>query len=402
MNKNKSQTGKKAADGIPKIILVQNHLKRLNDYRYNIVTGNIEFRCKTCKNIEILGDREVCSLVRSLALNDLDYSIGYVRNLLKSDFIEAYDPFLAYFDSLPAWDGNTDFIQQLAETVETDNNPFWLVTFKKWIVALVACILDEKIVNHTMIVFSGKQGIGKTTWVLNLVPKRLKNYVFSGTINPENKDALIYLAECILINLDELENLNKSQLGSTKALITKDRVRLRRPYGTIYESLPRRASFTGSVNNREFLSDTTGSRRFLCFETTRINYQHDIPIDGVYAQALALYRSGFKFHFDPSEIEEINQNNEKFRIISLEEERLFKFFERCEKTEATDFLSCSEILQIIFEQNKNQIHNGSLQRLGKILIAHKFIKIKKAGRQVYCLKRQGQNTSGYQAEFSDS
>jgi predicted P-loop ATPase len=44
------------------------------------------------------------------------------------------------------------------------------------------------------------------------MPKQLKEYIFSGTINPNNKDTLIHLAECMLINLDELENLNKTEM----------------------------------------------------------------------------------------------------------------------------------------------------------------------------------------------
>jgi predicted P-loop ATPase len=250
-----------------------------------------------------------------------------------------------------------------------------------------------------MIVFSGKQGIGKTTWILNLVPEELSDYVYSGTINPDNKDTLIFLSESMLINVDELENLNRRQLGSTKELITKKYVRIRRPYGTIYENLPRRASFAGSVNTKDFLSDTSGSRRFLCFEVSKIIFQHGISIDQVYSQALSLFRSGYNFWFNQTEIEEINKYNEKFRVIILEEELLFKYFEPCDRAEATDVLTSTEILQIIFENNKNQINNGSLQRLGKVLTGHKFIRAKKAGRQVYLLKRKVVDVSGYQPVF---
>ena len=361
---------KRRGKGLPKIQLVQEHLNNLNDYRYNVVTGNIEFMRKTGSVPIILNDYEVNSLVRSLALSGLDYPVGSVRNLLKSDFIAAYDPFRLYFDNLPEWDGTTDHISNLADTVETDEPEQWSVCFKKWLVAMTGSLLDEKVVNHTMLVLTGRQGIGKTTWILNLVPDQLKNYVYSGTINPDNKDAMIFLAECMLINCDELENLNRHQLGSIKELITKNQVRLRRPYGTLFENLVRRASFAGSVNNREFLNDTSGNRRFLCFEVTGIDYRHKTDLDLVYSQALALYRSGFRFWFEPDEIEQINQNNEKFRIISLEEQQLFKCFEPCGRDDATHLLSSSEILHIIFDENRNLINDVSLQRLGKILTAN--------------------------------
>jgi predicted P-loop ATPase len=260
---------------------------------------------------------------------------------------------------------------------------------------MVGSLLDEKMINQTMLVLTGKQGIGKTSWLLDLVPEQLKSYVFSGTINPDNKDTLIYLSECMLLNLDELENLNKHQLGSIKEMITKNQVHLRRPYGTIFENLVRRTSFAGSVNNRDFLNDTSGNRRFLCFEVSSINYRHDTDLNLVYSHALEYFRSGFRFWFEPDEIELINQNNEKFRIISLEEQQLFKRFGPCGKAEATDLLSSSEILHIIFEENRNLINDVSLQRLGKILTASRFIKTKRIGRQRYYLKRQGQNAGGY-------
>ena len=110
---------------------MQDHLNSLNDYRYNILTGNIEFMRKTGSGPEILSDYEVNSLVRSLALSNLDYPVGSIRNLLKSDFITAYNPFKLYFDNLPEWDGTTDYIGQLAETIDTDDPEMWVFCFTK-------------------------------------------------------------------------------------------------------------------------------------------------------------------------------------------------------------------------------------------------------------------------------
>lgn len=386
-------------NGLPKIQLVQEHLHSLNDYRFNVVTGNIEFAPKENLVWQILDDYAVNSLARSLALSGLPYPVGSVRILLKSDWVPRYDPFRDYLESLPEWDGETDYILRLAETVDTDNPGLWILSLRKWLTALVASLLDERTINHTMLVLTGKQGIGKTTFVLSLVPDGLKIYVYSGTINPDNKDTLIYLAECMLVNLDELENLNKHQLGSIKELITKNAVRIRRPYGAIFETLPRRASFAGSVNSREFLTDTSGSRRFLCFEVTRIRYHSELSMDSVYAQALALYRSGYRFWFNSEEIELINQNNEKFREASLEEEQLFKYYRPCKRMEADEILKTSEILDIIFFNYKNLIGNASLQRLGRILSSSGFVKVKRQGGQAYCLKRQGQDLEGYPSEM---
>ncbi|HAI85340.1 MAG TPA: virulence-associated E family protein, partial [Chitinophagaceae bacterium] len=262
-----------------------------------------------------------------------------LRSLLYSDFCQLYNPFEHYFESLPEYDLKTDYITQLANTITTTKQELWQHCFKKWLVAMVGCVLNDKVINHTVIVFSGKQGLGKTTWVERLVPKELKEYLFSGTINPNNKDTLVQLAECMLINLDELENLNRSEIGSLKEIITKTHIRMRKAYGHNNETMPRRASFAGSVNTAQFLNDSTGSRRFLCFEVEAIQYQHDIDTNLVYAQALHLFNEGFRYWFNQEEIKYITDNNEQYQLRSPEEEFLHTLFEPCTKETSTTFLN---------------------------------------------------------------
>jgi predicted P-loop ATPase len=72
-----------------------------------------------------------------------------------------YDPFEDYFNNLPDNVDETDYIELLADTITTTKQDLWRECFKKWFVAMVACVLDEKQVNQTVIVFSGKQGLGK-------------------------------------------------------------------------------------------------------------------------------------------------------------------------------------------------------------------------------------------------
>ncbi|MBC7509913.1 MAG: virulence-associated E family protein, partial [Ferruginibacter sp.] len=296
------------------------------------------------------------------------------------------NPFRQYLHNLPEWDGQTDFIKQLAATVSTTNDQLWQLCFCKWFVAMTGSLLEDDVVNHTVIVFSGKQGIGKTTWILNLVPPQLKEYCFSGTINPGNKDTLIQLSECMLINMDELENLNRTELGTMKEIITKSSIRMRRPYGYSTETMPRRASFAGSVNGKEFLSDTTGSRRFLCFEATAIDYHHGIPLDAVFAQAIHLFQNGSQFWFNTEEIDAISKNNEQYREMAIEEELLLQYFEPCPINEATCFFSTTELVNYFSQTVKMNVTDAAKQKMGKALRSNKFIRIKKHDRYVYALK----------------
>ncbi len=377
-------------------------------FRHNIVSGKLEFLdlqgsrlANTSKNNKqggeqfqyfgkkkwnVMNDFIENSMLRECLKGRIKTNLSSLRNLLYSDFCELFNPFEDYFFNLPTYDEKTDYITELANTITTTKQELWQQCFKKWLVAMVGCVLDDKVINHTVIVFSGKQGLGKTTWVEKLVPKPLKEYLFSGTINPNNKDTLVQLAECMLINLDELENLNRSEIGSLKEIITKTQIRMRKAYGHNNETMPRRASFAGSVNTAQFLNDSTGSRRFLCFELEGIKYQHDVDINLAFSQALFLFKSGFRYWFDQEEIKNITANNEQYQLHSPEEELLLTWFEPCPKEEATLFLNASQIAAKLADRTKLNLNDGTINKLGKALKKHNFVKISKKTGYVYAVK----------------
>ena len=371
---------------LPQIAVIENYLKKKYEFRFNLVTGRLEYKMKGAAEFILLNDYKLNSVFRDLKMNRINTSIGELRAILNSDFVPTYDPFVSYFDSLPIWDTKTDYIESLAATISTTNDNLWKRCFKRWLVAMVASAIDEMIVNHTVVVFSGKQGLGKTTWMLNLIPGELKKYVFSGTINPSNKDTLIQISECILINMDELESMSKSQIGELKELITKQAIRIRRAYGFHTENLVRRASFAGSVNDKEFLNDSTGNRRFLCFEVLNIQYEHGINMNQVFSQAVQLFKSGYQYWFDKKDIEEISANNDQFQSVSFEEELLLTYYEPIPKEMASLFLSTTDIASNLAEFRKFSITNTTKQNLGRALQKHKFLRLKKQGRYVYALR----------------
>ena len=355
-------------------------------FRHNIVSGKLEFQYFGKKKWNVMNDFIENSMLRECLKGRIKTNLSSLRNLLYSDFCVLFNPFEDYFFNLPTYDEKTDYITELANTITTTKQDLWQQCFKKWLVAMVGCVLDEKVINHTVIVFSGKQGLGKTTWVEKLVPKQLKEYLFSGTINPNNKDTLVQLAECMLINLDELENLNRSEIGSLKEIITKTQIRMRKAYGHNNETMPRRASFAGSVNTAQFLNDSTGSRRFLCFELEGIKYQHDVDINLAFSQALFLFKSGFRFWFDQEEIKSITENNEQYQLHSPEEELLLTWFEPCERDNASLFLNASQIGAKLAEKAKINLNDGTINKIGKALKKHNFVKLMRKGSPVYALK----------------
>ncbi|WP_299176722.1 VapE domain-containing protein [uncultured Chryseobacterium sp.] len=365
---------------------LENFLNYRYNFRYNVVTGKMEYKTIKATIWKPITDFVENSILREILKAKVKCNINTLRNLLRSDFCEQHDPFQEYFNHLPVANAEQDYINDLANTITTTKQELWQTCFKKWFVAMVACVTNEKAINQTVIVFSGKQGVGKTTWIEKLMPKPLKDYMFSGTINPNNKDTLIHLAECMLINLDELENLNRTEIGTLKELITKTHIRIRKAYGHNNESLPRRASFAGSVNTAQFLNDTTGSRRFLCFEVEHIEYAHNIDINLAFAQAKQLVQDGFRYWFNQEEIKEINANNEQYQIRSPEEELLLTWFDLADRDSANAFLNTTQIAAKLADKAKLNITDGTVMKLGKALKKHGYLRLSKKNGYVYAVR----------------
>jgi predicted P-loop ATPase len=240
-------------------------------------------------------------------------------------------------------------------------------------VALVASVLEKDVVNQTVLILQGRQGCGKSTFLLGLAPDKLNEYVFSGNLNPNNKDSIIQLAETIICQLDELETLTKYKEGALKELITKSEIRVRRPYARFHDKLTRYASLCGSINQGTMLHDPTGSRRFLIHRVKDINYQHNIDIDKVYSQALHLYNEGFKYWFDGKGIQRINAHNKQFETQSVEEELLLEHYEKADKGDPNaSKYTATQILEKLHKGNLPSNSHGASIRLGQALSKHDF------------------------------
>ena len=253
----------------------------------------------------------------------------------------------------------------------------WRACFKKWFVAMVASWMKDEVVNHTVLVLVGRQGIFKTTWLDNLIPPELRAYSsklpLSGQIS---KDDRLRLCENGMLNIDELDAMCGREMNIVKSLLTSTDVNERAAYGRLKERRVRLASFCASTNKREFLTDITGNRRWLPFEVESIQnpFHTIIPYERLYAQAKALVEEGiFSYWFDMEEMEVLEAHNEDFRALENEEELLKVYF----AVPASDsmnakFLTTAEISERLISAG-NIKRPMSLSRLGMILGQHGFI-----------------------------
>lgn len=365
---------------------IQRYLGKNYQLRYNVVRRFVEWRRKDeDKPFLPVTDYWENSVWCALQRVGVPCKLSDLHAVVHSDFSQEFDPFVAYFSGLPEWDGVTDHIARLAETVVTERPEFWLSCLRKWLVATVACAIDKQPENHTILLLSGEQGIGKTSWCRHLVPPALASYVYSGNLDPSSKDALLLLCDCFLIILDELSGQSRMELNRLKAMITKDVVRERRAYARNAETYVRRASFLATVNDNQVLTDRTGSRRFLCFEAKQIDYMAPVDYEGIYSQALALYRSGFKYWFSDRDIVEVNENNESFQQNSPEEELFYTYFRFPNDSEKPQYLSSSEIMSKICVGSRLSMTHGNVNNLGKMLKRAGFKQVRRGGRRYFAV-----------------
>lgn len=348
-------------------------LKGRYDFRFNEVTGRVEYRKQGSGGYEMLQDYDLNSINRQLQLAHIRIGVDGLAGLLRSEYSVRFDPFKEFYEGLPRWDQATDHIAQLAGSVslkdEKERSSFEIY-LRRWLVAAVACAIEPGKVNHTCLTLVGPQGRYKTTWLNRLVPEKLSQYIHVGTIDPSDKDTVIHLSECYLVNLDELETLNKSALGTLKSIMTWSGSRVRRPYAHFAEQMLRRASFVGSINRGNFLTDETGTRRFLVVEIEAIDMQKTVDMDRVHAQAYSLYKSGYRYWFDQDEIATVNEKNKEFIISTTEDEFVAQYctvLTLNPQGDAPGWLSATEVAQKIAEVARYSVSKSSARDFGYAL-----------------------------------
>ena len=311
---------------------IENQLNSTHTFRKNIITGMYEFASIDTNQYKILEDEDINEFVKHLNRiakgNDIrEIKESHVNTVIKSYFAEKYNPIKEYFLGLPDWNEkkDKDYIGELLELlhVPADQSEMKELYFRRWLVALVACAVDN-IANHTCIIMHGKQGNGKTTFINKLVPKPLNDYYSIQPITA-NKDNQFAITENFLINIDEFDSLRREEIGELKRLITLPEIKQRRPYAKRPEVCKRTASFIATINKDNFLTDLTGTRRFLPITIDKVDYKENIDMNKVYAQAYKLYKTGAKYYFDGDDLELINNNNSNYEVKTNEEELINKW-----------------------------------------------------------------------------
>ena len=376
-------------------------LKAKYEFRLNKGNQKMEYRKIGEAKYKYLNDTDFNSIKVELNLQDISCSRETLRTIIFSNQWPEYDPYKEFLENLPEWNGH-DYVADLAATVRTDDNNYFLWCFRKWMVALVGSLAEEKVVNQTAIILCGTQGIGKSTWLMGLLPPELKEFSSSGFLQPKEKETLVQLSELCLYNMDEVENLKPANVEAIKEIMTKPSMYFRRAYATLSSNYPRRCSFCGTANGVNILHDITGNRRFLCHNVKSINYSmKDFDYNQLYAQLYHLFKTDFQYWFDKGEQKKVEKHNAQFKAISIEEELIMVYLEPClDGDTGAKRMQAHEIQS--FLQRKVPYVRISPVTIGKTLSAKGFKTKKSNGISKWVVKERNLNETEAKAQQTEN
>jgi len=351
---------KKPAITSNRFVIAEQYLSKYYVIRYNVVSNKFEYKAKDDEKYKELNEN---NLFIRMQKDNVNLSQNNLVALLKSDFVTEYNPFLEYFESLPEWDGQKDYIDDLCSYLKTNDRERLNRHFKKWIVRAVKTATDDYYYNkQALVLVSTKQNSGKSTFCRFLCPAKLNDYIVEniGT----DKDSLVAITENFLINLDELSTAEKAEINAFKSMFSKEKVKARLTYDKRASVHVRRASFIGSTDRWEFLTDENGSVRWLCFDISEIdwNYSTQVDINKVYAQAWHLLnKMGFDYELTAEEIAENDRVNKKYQVSTVERDLIQRYFTKGSEMDSK-FFTPTEILEYLSLKTPVKL---SAERIGR-------------------------------------
>ena len=346
-------------------------LKSHYDFRYNVLTEETEFRLLEQMNegFQPVNQR----VLNTICLEAHEAGIAcWDRDLSRciySTRIAEYHPFRLYLDELPEWDG-IDRVSALARRVS--ENPLWEKGFRIWMLGMTAQwmgVMGNHANSVAPLLISTEQGYFKSTFCKSLLPPVLRRYYMDKVDLTSQGNVERRLAEMGLLNLDEFDKFSPAKMPLLKNLMQMASLSLCKAYQKNYRVLPRIASFIGTSNRKDLLTDPTGSRRFICVEVEHPIDCEAIEHEQLYAQLKTAILSGQRYWFTKEEEQELQKSNLSFYRQGPVEDVLRACYRSAERREECDLLSAADIFQCLKRRNPAAMRGANPASLAQILVA---------------------------------
>lgn len=165
------------------------------------------------------------------------------------------------------FDGDEHIRSLLPDYLGVEDTEYSYQVMRLWMMGAVARIYDPGCKFDYTMIFTGPQGLGKSTFLKMMA---LNDSWFNDSLDSLDSDkAAQSLMGSWIVELAELKSLARTAGGveSVKRFLTAVQDKYRVPYERRADIFLRQCVFAGTTNKSDFLQDETGNRRFLIIQT---------------------------------------------------------------------------------------------------------------------------------------
>ena len=339
--------------------------KRCRNYLRPIV---FEYRKKAKHDFEIIDKYAINTIAIEVQEAGIFVRDHFVERLIKSKYAQPYHPIRSYINKVRGtWDGKDricDFLRRI------NPSDYCLKMGRIWLRAMVAQMAgyDEKHANSVMLTLvSTTQGLHKSTFLRSLLPNELRDYYTDDFSLNQKGNAQGKIVEFAIINDDELDKENPKKMPLMKTLMQTMKPSFIGAYKKNFNRLPRSASFTGTSNQRELLTDHSGSRRFLILEPDGMINVEGIEHDAIYAQLLYELEHGEPYFFSKDDEKEMQEHNQPYYIKTDLEKTITSYFRIPDNDEKGEKLTADIILKKLRTKHAKGVQNIAMNPFSKTL-----------------------------------
>ena len=248
---------------------------------------------ETIKNVDLSGIRNYIESIYGIT------GMLKIEDSLNLEFEKhSFHPIKDYLEGL-TWDEEKRVDTLLIDYFGAEDTIYSKESIRKALVASVARVYNPGVKFDLVLTLVGEQGTGKSTFI-----HKLGKDWFSDTFTTvHGKEAFEQLHGAWLVEIAELSGLRKADIETIKHFISKQEDMFRPAYGRTVETYKRQCIFFGTTNNKDFLRDPSGNRRFMPVDVNRYHATKDIfstafeeEIDQIWAEAKQLYEKKEKLY----------------------------------------------------------------------------------------------------------
>jgi len=301
------------------------------EFRHNVVRDSYDYRQRSTDGSgewTAVDERQLNSILSSVQDDGRVYCLkSLVVQRIRSQMAVDFHPVAAWLNEVRGtWDGR-DRVAPLAARI--NGSDYCRHMLHLWLRAVVAQWLgcDERHANAVMLLLvSTCQGLHKSTFLHELLPEELNSYYTDDFSLTSKGNAERKLTEFALVNIDEFDKLPLRKMPDLKTLMQTLRPSFVKAYKSNFNQLPRIASFVGTSNSRQLLTDRTGSRRFLILEPEGVIDVENIDHRQLYAQLLAEVEGGQRHFFNKDEERQMQRVNQQYYVPTPLEDLIGRFY----------------------------------------------------------------------------